>query len=397
MVWLSDVQVPNNMRRHIAHIWILSALFSSTIAKVQHKVKCYEDSMVAELRRTDDVSAIYLEGLKYFPDPSCKPVLVEHKAVFKLSLEDVFRCGVTRIVNKATDVKTFYHRIVIEKDNEGKELIQIKCTQSGNHTLVKRNVLPAGFQEPIELDITQTVTKEAPQPKLQVGVRQAGELVSGELNVNPGTPLQMEIFLDKESAPIYGLLVSYMEVSDTKKQEETIIFNGCSVDPYLFENFNTVDGDFLAAKFRAFKFPDSTYVQFKGTVNVCLDKCRGVECSNGQVGFGRKRRAIPMMPPDPNKVFEVSISSYIKVDYKGDRDSILEKVKLDLGSQPVQLLDNNGTSVREVQEDRSERLDGEAIREELLYTVVESANHSISLLPSAVVVAVLCVTVWLTS
>lgn len=53
-------------------------------------------------------------------------------------------------------------------------------------------------------------------------------------------------------------------------------FDSCSVDPYLFENFNTVDGDFLAAKFRAFKFPESTYVQFKGTVNVCLDKCKGV-------------------------------------------------------------------------------------------------------------------------
>lgn len=47
----------------------------------------------------------------------------------------------------------------------------------------------------------------------------------------------------------------------------------------MFENFNTVDGDFLSAKFRAFKFPESTYVQFKGTVNVCLDKCRGVSYS----------------------------------------------------------------------------------------------------------------------
>lgn len=52
------------------------------------------------------------------------------------------------------------------------------------------------------------------------------------------------------------------------------------MDPYLFENFNTIDGDFLTAKFRAFKFPESTYVQFKGTVNVCLDKCRGVSCFN---------------------------------------------------------------------------------------------------------------------
>lgn len=55
-----------------------------------------------------------------------------------------------------------------------------------------------------------------------------------------------------------------------------ILICRCSVDPYLFENFNTVDGDFLTAKFRAFKFPESTYVQFRGTVNVCLDKCPGV-------------------------------------------------------------------------------------------------------------------------
>lgn len=53
-------------------------------------------------------------------------------------------------------------------------------------------------------------------------------------------------------------------------------FFRCSVDPYLFDNFETVDGDFLAAKFKAFKFPESNYVQFKGTVSVCIDKCKGV-------------------------------------------------------------------------------------------------------------------------
>jgi hypothetical protein len=134
---------------------------------------------------------------------------------------------------------------------------------------------------------------------------QAGRVVTDELNVNPGTTLQMELGLDQASAAVYGLLVSHMQVSDLKSQEETIIFNGlvlnflffistptrtprygkfltcmyfsrCSVDPFLFENFFTTDGDVLRAKFRAFKFPDSTYVQFKGTVNVCLDKCQGV-------------------------------------------------------------------------------------------------------------------------
>lgn len=127
-----------------------------------------------------------------------------------------------------------------------------------------------------DLEITTLLTEKAPEPVLDVAVRQNGVVVSGDLNVSPGTPLMMEIFLDNTSAPIYGLGVTYMQVTDTKSQEETIIFNGCSVDPFLFDNFNTSNGDLLNAKFRAFKFPDSTYVQFRGTVNVCLDKCQGV-------------------------------------------------------------------------------------------------------------------------
>lgn len=70
------------------------------------------------------------------------------------------------------------------------------------------------------------VIEKAPEPILSVAVRQGKELVSGELNVSPGTPLSMEIFLDDVSAPVYGLGVTYMQVTDTKTQEETIIFNG---------------------------------------------------------------------------------------------------------------------------------------------------------------------------
>lgn len=77
-----------------------------------------------------------------------------------------------------------------------------------------------------ELEITKTLTITAPEPVLRVAVRQAGRLVSGELNVSPGTALQMELGLDPKSAPVYGLLVSHMQVSDTRTQEETIIFNG---------------------------------------------------------------------------------------------------------------------------------------------------------------------------
>lgn len=85
------------------------------------------------------------------------------------------------------------------------------------------------------------------------------------------------------------------------------------MDPYLFENFNTADGDFLTAKFRAFKFPDTTFVQFRGTVNVCVDKCKGIQCSNGQTGYGRRKREIAPSS-DGNKVFEISMTTFIRVD-----------------------------------------------------------------------------------
>lgn len=84
------------------------------------------------------------------------------------------------------------------------------------------------------------------------------------------------------------------------------------MDPYLFENFDTVDGDRLMAKFRAFKFPDTTYVQFRSTVNACVDKCQGIKCSNGQIGYGRRKRDV-MQSPEQNKDYEISKTTFIRV------------------------------------------------------------------------------------
>ncbi|KAK9884048.1 hypothetical protein WA026_004983 [Henosepilachna vigintioctopunctata] len=304
------------------------------------KVKCYPDKIRVEVPiLPSNTKQVYLEGLKNYPDPACRPHTdsTGSLAILELDLGDVYRCAVTKVVNEKTGKQIYYQTLVVEgeektEDGQSKktrETIHVKCSilSLRNHTVARRSVLPAGFQEPEDLEITKTVTEMAPEPILGVGVRQAGKLVTGELNVSPGTPLQMEIFLDKVSAPIYGILVTHMQVTDTKAQEETIIYNGCSVDPYLFENFQTEDGDFLTAKFRAFKFPESTYVQFKGTVNVCLNKCQGVECSAGQIGYGRKRRAISSIPADPNKIFEITITSFIKVNYNNESENLEAEVK----------------------------------------------------------------------
>ncbi|XP_055606657.1 uncharacterized protein LOC129754543 [Uranotaenia lowii] len=306
----------------------LCCVVSICNAKATHKVFCSENQMRVNvvLPSNDSSTSVYLDGMKGYPEPKCKAMIKDTLAEFDLSLQNIYECGVTRVVNQITGKKVYYHRIIIEGDQEfGKEIISVKCITNGplynvTHGIVKRDVLPAGFQEPEDLEITSNITGSAPEPSLSIAVRQGDKLVSGDLNVSPGTNLQMEIFLDRNSAPIYGLGVNYMQVTDTLAQEETIIFNGCSVDPYLFENFNTLAGDLLTAKFRAFKFPDSTYVQFRGTVNVCVDRCKGVICSNGQTAYGRKRREISQNSPDPNKVYEVTMTTFIKVNYDETAD-----------------------------------------------------------------------------
>ncbi|XP_061402775.1 uncharacterized protein LOC133338589 [Musca vetustissima] len=350
----------------------LSLLNGLSEAKGTHKVHCSEDLMRVEIglpepivsssssSSADDLTnekpQIYLEGLKGYPDERCHPEINGSLAIFRLSLTDFYECGVTRMVNQLTGKKVYYHKIIIQSSN-GKEIVSVKCITSGpvfnlmmnetaqeqprfvlqdqqqlpqqHHGIVRRDVLPAGFQEPEDLEITTSLTERAPEPRLAIGVSQNGKRVTGDLTVTPGTPLTMEISLDRESAPVYGLGVNYLEVTDTRLLSETIIFKGCTVDPYLFENFNTIDGDTLSAKFKAFKFPDSSYVQFRATVNVCLDKCLGTQCSNGQIGYGRRRRdtSEAMMSPfqDTNKVYEISLAMFIKInDIEGvNRNEVL--------------------------------------------------------------------------
>jgi len=312
---------------------------------LHYKVHCGTHSMRVELIKRDEVKNIYLQHLKDFPESACKPQYDGRKATFDLSLDDIYQCMLTKVVNKQTDSKVYYHRVIVEySDQTPKESILVKCntdlTPLENSTydsevealsLVKRQAdFPVNFREDSEVEITSEVTGHAPSPVLNVGVRQDGILIDDELNVKPGTPLNMEIYLDNVSKDIYGLLVSGMEVTDTRFQTEPILVNGCSVDPYLFENFVSVNGDFLKAKFRAFKFPESNFVLFKGTVNVCLDSCNGVQCSNGQLGYGRRKREIFDASPDPNKVYEISMSTVIKMECE-DCPIINERNKSKLG------------------------------------------------------------------
>jgi len=312
--------------------WVCALLIGGTCAAKHkgphYKVHCTKDNLRVDVVKHEDVSNIYLQHLKDYPDPACKPELVDSRATFNLDLSNIYQCMVTKVLNKNTGRTVYYHRIVMEyQDATPKQAFIVKCdtgltptnrssydAEVSEVSLVKRQAdFPVNFQEDSDIEITSEVTGTAPIPVLNVGVRQDGTLIDDELNVKPGTPLNMEVYLDSESAGVYGLMVTGMEVTDTREQTEPILVNGCSVDPYLFENFVTSDGDYLKAKFRAFKFPESSFVLFKGTVNVCLDTCSPVQCSNGQRGYGRRRRDVSDAA-DPNKVYEISMSTVIKLE-----------------------------------------------------------------------------------
>lgn len=147
--------------------------------------------------------------------------------------------------------------------------------------------LPADFYEmpPEQLDLGMNATGRAPVPMLNVAVLQNGQLIDKAVTVHPGTPLEMVIYLDDKSAKVYGLLATYLKVQDDtfRQREEVIILNGCSIDTYIFGNFELNPEDqSLRAKFRAFKFPDSNFVRFIGTVNVCIKQCAKVNCNGGR-------------------------------------------------------------------------------------------------------------------
>lgn len=295
-----------------------------------YKVHCTKDNLRVDIVKQEDVSDIYLQHLKEYPDPSCKPEIVDRRVTFSLDLEEFYRCMVTKVVSATTGRTVFYHHVVVEYKERAKEAIMVKCdmglqgpSNSSSYdaeveavSLVKRQAdFGDNFQEAIIDNIRdiEEVKGYGPTPILGVGVRQAGTLIDDELKVKPGSPLNMEVYLDSVSADVYGLMVTGMDVTDTGNQVEPILVNGCSVDPYLFENFATSDGDYLRAKFRAFKFPESPFVLFRGTVNVCLDTCNPVRCSNGQLGYGRRRRDITEETKE-NKVYTISMSTIIKME-----------------------------------------------------------------------------------
>jgi len=79
-----------------------------------YKVHCTKDNLRVDIVKQEDVSDIYLQHLKEYPDPSCKPEIVDRRVTFSLGLEEFYRCMVTKVVSATTGRTVFYHHVVVE-------------------------------------------------------------------------------------------------------------------------------------------------------------------------------------------------------------------------------------------------------------------------------------------
>ncbi|GFS54670.1 ZP domain-containing protein [Nephila pilipes] len=192
-----------------------------------------------------------------------------------IELMNSIACGMNIIAYKGHNI--YYQRVVIEKSNQKeKDLLFLQCVIPGdfNMEFVRldwlRESVPYNFSAPTSSPIS--VTPDI-VPYVNMAIRDKGLQLDTSAIVHPGTMLDLLIYLDKESSAHYDISLRYLTLTDaTRSQEEVVVMNGCSVDPFVLDVFPPVDG-VLRSQFRAFKFQSSDFVIFLATVSVCLQQC----------------------------------------------------------------------------------------------------------------------------
>ncbi|KAI8117474.1 hypothetical protein CVS40_10652, partial [Lucilia cuprina] len=289
-----------------------------------HHVYCNKAFILVKLPLTSNnsynfLNTIYWENLHSNAVKECQPLYNEREVILKVFFNDLGKCGFLRSINKLRDSVSFYQNLIINPNHTSLSKLNIKClykiqktkTTKFKHRIMKRDSLPEDFQEDVDIEILKTVEQHAPEPQVLMEVRQNDQLIDGMVTVIPGTPLVMEIKLDEASNDIYGLSVNYLQVTDMAEMSETILFKGCTVDPYLFENFNLTNKKSLKSKFRAFKFPNTAFVQFRANVKICLQNCAQPQCIGSNSKQSRKRRHLNN---PPKQVYEMLTSFVIKLN-----------------------------------------------------------------------------------
>ena len=79
--------------------FLYASLLYYCSAGPHYKVRCTRDTLRVDVVK-EEGARLYLQHLRDYPEPACKPEIVGSRATFSLSLTDIYQCMVTRVRNR---------------------------------------------------------------------------------------------------------------------------------------------------------------------------------------------------------------------------------------------------------------------------------------------------------
>lgn len=116
-----------------------------------------------------------------------------------------------------------------------------------------------------------------------------------------GQNLELQIVLDPPNSVYDIRAVQLIAKSDTGHNSILLLDNnGCPTDLTVFPAFDkiaTKTSHLLSAKFHAFKFAGSSFVNFDVKIQFCLYECMPINCGRNVWSHGRRKRSEPARYP----------------------------------------------------------------------------------------------------
>ena len=212
---------------------------------------------------------------------------------------------------------------------------------------------------PIPTTPSSILNNTAPAPGVRLRITTGtGEDISG---TKLGEKLFLRIEIDRAS--IYGIFAKNLRAISPVDNDDIELLDsrGCPTDPIIFPGLEKVQGsEDLQGSFEAFKFSDTSVVKFQVNVAFCVGGCNPVNCGDGLVSYGRKKREV--VRRDTTAV----TSSSLVYDIDLGQEILISNTPL---SKEIYV--ETGTKVDSIQESGSKKFAG---RDSKAGTVVPSKN-----------------------
>jgi len=199
------------------------------------------------------------------------------------------KCGVTSEESGVVSaVVVVQHHPVIQR--KGDKAIQLLCYFEATDKVVTNgydvitDTIDGLGPSPVSI---LNATAATPAVRLRI-TSENGEDISG---TRIGEKLLLKIELAEES--IFGMFARNLVAfrGDNEESIELLDDRGCPTEPVIFSGLEKIENsNNLQGSFEAFKFSETSLVRFQVSVQFCVGECKPVNCDDGIVSFGRRRR-----------------------------------------------------------------------------------------------------------